>query len=437
MHRARRRRWLRRKIFVYPEHCWSAWLSRKLGRPVKWIETPPARATCHDPAGRDHITDFEVAAQSRGRVTGIRVKTLGQPRRLPLHDRRRHPDDALRPHGRPASYDIPNIYVKVIGVYTNTALVDAYRGAGRPEATYLIERIMDLVAREIGMDPVEVRRKNFIPSDDVPVRHRPRHAARTTPATTRQALDKALEIVDYDELPHAAGAKRDSGDGKLPRHRLLHLRRDLRPRAVAVDRPARAGARRSSRAPTSSVHLTGKVVVTTGSMPHGQGHETTFAQVVADELGVPVRGCPDRASATRSERRSATAPTARARWPSAARRSSRSANKIIEKAKKLAAHMLEVGERGHRVRRRQVRASRAAPDSAKTIQEIALAASVGYNLPEGMEPCLDETTYYDPPNATFPFGTHIAVVEVDAETGKVELEALRRGGRLRQRRSTR
>ena len=404
------------KIFVYPEQLLVGWLSRQLGRPVKWIER---RQESHltTQQGRDHVTDFEVAANRDGRVTGIRVKTwanlggylstiaAGVPTTL---------------YGRMVAgvYNIPNIHVNVVGVYTNTAMVDAYRGAGRPEATFLIERIMDQVARELDMDPVDVRRKNFISSDAFPFDT----GLGMLPYDSGdypKALDKALEIIDYDSFRMQQARQRDSGDGK---HLGIGFSTyvetcGLAPSAWMASQGWGAALFESA---NIKIHLTGKVVVTTGSMPQGQGHETSFSQVVADKLGVPFEdvqikfgdtlGTPF-GYGTYGSRSLAVGGEAIVR----------SANKIVDKAKKLAAHMLEVGVEDIEFGDGKAWV-KGAPENAKTIQEIALAASVGYSLPEGMEPYLDETTYFDPPNATFPFGTHVAIVEVDGATGTVELK---------------
>jgi carbon-monoxide dehydrogenase large subunit len=404
------------KIFLYAEQVLVGWLSRNIGRPVKWTERRSEHYLTSQ-QGRDHVTDFEVAANRDGRVTGVRVKTYanlggylstiagGVPTTL---------------YGRMVAgvYDIPNTYVNVVGVYTNTALVDAYRGAGRPEATYLIERIMDLVADELGMDPVEVRRKNFIASDAFPFDT----GLGMLPYDSGdypKALDKALEMVDYDGFLQQQAAQRANGSGK---HLGIGFSTyvetcGLAPSAWMASQGWGAALFESA---NIKVHLTGKVVVTTGSMTQGQGHETTFSQVVAEMLGVPfddvqvkygdTLGTPF-GYGTYGSRSLAVGGEAIVR----------SANKIIDKARKLAAHMLEVGEED--IEFADGRAYvKGAPENGKTIQEIALAASVGYSLPEGMEPYLDETTYFDPPNATFPFGTHVAIVEVDEATGTVELK---------------
>jgi aerobic carbon-monoxide dehydrogenase large subunit len=405
------------KIFLYSEYLLVGWIARKLGRPVKWIEgrSEAHHATTH---GRDHVTDIEVAARRDGTVTGLKVTTWanigayystvagGIPTTL---------------YGRMVAgcYKIPNIAVDVYGTFTNTAMVDAYRGAGRPEATFVIERTMDLVARELGLDPVEVRRKNFIPSDAFPydtgIGMLPYDSGEYD-----KALDRALEILDYSSLRLEQARRRENGDRKqlgVGFSTYVEVCGLAPSKWIgAIGEGWGAGLFESANV---RVHLTGKVVVTTGTMPHGQGHETTFAQIVSDRLGVPYDDVQIKWGDTLGT------PFGYGSYGSRSLAVGgeallRTANKINDKARKLAAHMLEVGENDVEISDGRAFV-KGAPDQSKTIQEIALAASVAYSLPEGMEPYLDETTYFDPPNCTFPFGTHIAVVEVDRESGTVEV----------------
>ncbi|GIV96944.1 MAG: aldehyde dehydrogenase [Herpetosiphonaceae bacterium] len=403
------------KIFVYPEMAVVAFASRQLDRPVKWVETRRENyvATTH---GRDHITDVELGATRDGKITSLRVTTYAN---LGAYLSTIAPGIPTTLYGRMITgvYKIPNAFVEVLGVYTNTAMVDAYRGAGRPEATYVIERIVDILADELGMDPAEIRRKNFIPPSDFPydngVGMLPYDSGNYEPA-----LNRALELVNYEQF------KRDQAEARQ-RGKLLGLGlcSYIEVCGVAPSKwiglPGEGWGAGLWESANVRVHLTGKVVVTTGSLPHGQGHETTFAQIVADELGVPyddiivqhgdTLGTPF-GYGTYGSRSAAVGGTA----------IFKSVQKIKEKARKLAAHLLEAAEEDivYENGKCYVRGS---PDKAKTIQELALEASVGYNLPPGMEPYLDDTTYYDPPNCTFPFGTHVAIVEVDPETGMVDL----------------
>ncbi len=403
------------KIFVYPEMASTLYAAKKVGLPVKWIEArrENVATTQH---GRDHVTDFEIAGTRDGKITAFRVHTYAN---LGAYISTIAPGIPTTLYGRMLAgvYKIPNIHCNVQGVYTNTASVDAYRGAGRPEATYAVERAVDMFAREIGMDPAEVRRKNFIQPEDFPydtgIGMLPYDSGNYEPT-----LDKALEMVGYQNFRQEQAQARKQG-------RLLGLGLATYVEVCGVA-PSKwiglagegwgAGLWESANV---KVHLTGKVVVTTGSQPHGQGHETTFAQVVADELGVPyedvivehgdTQGTPF-GYGTYGSRSAAVGGTA----------IYKSVAKIREKARKLAAHMLEAAEEDI-VFENGKAFVRGAPDQAKTIQEIALQAHVAYDLPQGMEPYLDETTYYDPPNCTFPFGTHICTVEIDRETGKVQV----------------
>jgi carbon-monoxide dehydrogenase large subunit len=404
------------KIFCYNDMAFTMWAARKLGQPVKFVEDRSENYQ-YSTHGRDHVTEAELAGNKDGTITGLRVKTwaniggyfstiaAGIPTTL---------------YGRiiTGTYKIPNTYVHVTGAYTNTAMVDAYRGAGRPEASYLIERMVDRFAAEIGMDPAEVRRKNFIQPEDFPYDNQlgllPYDSGNYEPA-----LNRALEMAGYKEFRQKQAEARQNG-------KYLGLGISSYVEICGVAPSAWVGLNGQGwgaglfESANVRIHLTGKVVVTTGSLPHGQGLETTFAQVVADELGVPyedvevqwgdTQGTPF-GYGTYGSRSLAVGGVA----------IKKSIDKIKDKARRLAAHMLEANEADILFEdgRAFVKGS---PDKAKTIAEIALAASVAYSLPQGMEPFLDETSYYDPPNCVFPFGTHICIVEVDAETGKVDLQ---------------
>jgi aerobic carbon-monoxide dehydrogenase large subunit len=404
------------KIFCYAENALVLWVARKLGQPVKIVEDRSENYQ-YSTHGRDHITDAEICGTKDGKITGLRVKTYanlggyfstiaaGIPTTL---------------YGRIITgvYKIPGTYVHVTGTYTNTAMVDAYRGAGRPEASYLIERMVDRFAAEIGMDPTEVRRKNFIQPDEFPYDNQlgllPYDSGNYEPA-----LDKALAMAGYADFRKEQEEARKNG-------KYLGIGVSSYVEICGVAPSAWVGLNGQGwgaglfESANVRVHLTGKVVVTTGSLPHGQGLETTFAQIVADELGVPyddveiqwgdTLGTPF-GYGTYGSRSLAVGGTA----------IKRSVDKIKDKAKKLAAHMLEANEADivFEDGKAYVKGS---PDKAKTIGELALAASVAYSLPQGMEPFLDETSYYDPPNCVFPFGTHISIVEVDADTGRVDLK---------------
>lgn len=401
------------KIFMYPEYPLVAWLSKTLGIPVKWMEL---RAESHSATthGRDHVTDLQVAAKRNGEITGLHIKTFAN---MGGYLSTIAPGVATTLYGRMVAgvYKIPNIYCEVTGTYTNTSMVDAYRGAGRPEATYVVERAVDLVARELDMDPSDVRKINFIPTDEFPfdtgIGMLPYDSGDYEPA-----LEKALANLGYSDLRAKQEELRQQG-------KYLGIGFSTYVEVCGLAPSAWVNAEGWGAALFESanvkVHLTGKVVVTTGSMPHGQGHETTFAQVVSDRLGVPYDDIVVEWGDTQStpfgygtygSRSLTVGGTAIVN----------SVEKIRDKIRKLAAHLLEVGEEDIELSDGSARVI-GAPDKSLSFGEIAGAAATGFSLPEGMEPYLDETTYYDPPNCTFPFGTHIAVVEVDAETGHVGL----------------
>jgi carbon-monoxide dehydrogenase large subunit len=406
------------KIYLYPEYVLVAALAEKTRRPVKWVETRSENyvATTH---GRDHVTYLKVGAKRDGTITALDVKTYANLGGILSTIA---PGIPTTLYGRMLSgaYRIPNIHCRVLGVYTNTGMVDAYRGAGRPEATYVVERAVDLLARQLELDPVEVRRKNFIPADAFPYDPVGILAGlRYDTGEYEKPLARALEMVEYDAFREQQARAREEG-------RYLGIGFSSYVEICGVAPSAWIGTAGQGwgaglwESANVRVHLTGKVVVTTGSHSHGQGHETTMAQIAASELGVPVEdvtvefgdslGTPF-GYGTYGSRSAAVGGVA----------VYNALQRIKQKARRIAAHMLEadVDDVEYESGRAFVKG---APAVIKTIQEIAAAAAVAYDLPEGEEPFLDDSSYYDPPNCTFPFGTHIAVVEVDAETGEVKLE---------------
>jgi carbon-monoxide dehydrogenase large subunit len=402
------------KIFLYFDMPLVLALARKVGRPVKYVEDRSENymSTTH---GRDHITDLEIGATRDGKIVGMNVKTYAN---MGGYLSTIAPGIPTTLYGRMLSgcYKVPAIHCDVFGVYTNTSMVDAYRGAGRPEAAFVIERTCDLVADATGVDPAEVRRKNFIQPEDFPydngVGMLPYDSGNYEPA-----LDKALEAVGYRQLREEQQRRIHEGADKLLG---IGLSSYVEVCGVAPSKWIGlqgegwgAGLWESA---NIKVHLTGKVVVTTGSQPHGQGHETTFAQLVSDQLGIPYDDIEVEHSDTLG------APFGYGTYGSRSLSVGgtaiyKSTAKIMDKARRITAHLLEASFEDviYEDGKCFVKGS---PETAKTIQEIALAASVGYDLPREIEPFLDETTYYDPPNCTFPFGTHICVVEIDRETGQ-------------------
>jgi carbon-monoxide dehydrogenase large subunit len=408
------------KIFLYPEYCLMAALAKKIGRPVKWSETRRENyiATTH---GRDHITDIEVGAQRDGTINALKVHTYAN---LGGVLSTIAPGTATTLYGRILSgaYKIPHIYCNVLGVYTNTGMVDAYRGAGRPEANYLVERAVDLVARELNMDPVEVRRKNFIQPEDFPYEPADNVLAglKYDSGDYEKALHKALEMVDYKNFrKEQEEARRNGKYLGIGFSTYVEICGAAPSNWIGVSPTGQGWGAAMWESANIRVHLTGKVILTIGTQSHGQGHETTMAQIVSEELGIPIEdvtvqlgdtlGTPF-GYGTYASRSAAVGGMA----------VYNSAQKIKEKAKKLAAHLLEASpdDMTFDGGKAFVRGS---PDKGKTIQELAGAAALAYSLPAGMEPFLDDITYYDPPECTYPFGTHISVVEVDKDTGQVKL----------------
>ena len=405
------------KIFLYHEYVLAAALAKKIGRPVKWVETRRENyaATTH---GRDHVAYLTVGARRDGTITALKTKTYAN---LGGVLSTIAPGIPTTLYGRMLSgaYKIPNIYCQVLGVYSNTGMVDAYRGAGRPEATYVVERAVDLVARELDLDPVEIRRKNFIQPEDFPYDPKILNGLSYDTGDYDKALTRALEVVDYDGFRAEQEAARQQG-----RYRGIGFSTYVEICGAApsawIGAVGEGWGASMWESANVRVHLTGKVAVTIGTQPQGQGHETTTAQVVASELGIPIEDVTVKLGDTQGTpfgygtyaSRSVAVGTVAVY---------KSLQRVKEKARRIAAHMLEadVADVEFEAGKAYVKGS---PGTAKTIQEIAGAAALAYDLPEGEEPFLDDTTYYDPPNCTFPFGTHVAVVEIDAETGEIALE---------------
>ncbi len=412
------------KIFCYADMALVLFASKLIGgRPVKWVEgrRESFGSTIH---GRDHVTYVDVAATKQGEVKGLRVRTIANlGGRLSTIG----PGIPTTLYGRILSgpYKIPAVHCEVTGVYTNTTFVDAYRGAGRPEATYVVERAMDLVADELGIDPAEIRRRNFLPPDSFPYDNPSGLLTAVNGSKLfidsgnyEPAMDKALAMAGYADT--AAKKAEAKARGKLLG---VGLSTYIEVCGVAPSKWIGAVGEGWGAAMWESsnikVHLTGKVVVTMGTQPQGQGHETTYAQIISHELGIPMDDIVVQHSDTQGTpfgygsygSRTSNVGTGAAL---------KAAAKIREKARRYAAHMLEANVEDIEVDGAEYRV-KGSPDKKKTIQEIAFALDLAFDTPEGMEPYLDETAYHDTPNCTFPFGTHVAIVEVDEETGNVEL----------------
>ncbi len=400
------------KIAVYPGEMVAAFCSMKLGRPVKWTETRTENfvATTH---GRDHIEHVEMAATHDGKITGVRSLVYAG---MGAYLSTAGPGIPTILHGLMYSgpYDIPNLKADIYGVFTNTTPVEAYRGAGRPEATFLLERLVDLLAQEVDLDPVEIRRRNLIPKFDDG--HDTAIGLTYDSGNYQGTLDVALAQVDYAALRAEQEHEREHGRYMGIGVSCYCEICGLGPSQVAGAVGFGGGLWESA---TVRFYVTGKVNVFIGTSPHGQGEETTFAQIVADELGVPtddvevIHGDTDNTPmgwGTYGSRTTVVGGGALAL----------STRKIKEKARVIAAHLLEAAEADIEYDDGKFFV-RGSPDQVKTIQDVALMANVAWNMPEGVEPGLEATTYYDPPNFTYPFGTHIAVVNIDPDNGHIVL----------------
>jgi len=401
------------KIPHYPEDSMVVFASKKLGVPVKWTETRSEnyRATIH---GRDHIQDVEMAAKKDGTILGLRAKVWAN---LGAYLSTASTGIPTILHGLMLSgaYDIKNIHEDVFGVFTNTTPTDAYRGAGRPEATFMVERLVDLVAQKLKMDPADVRKKNFIP----PFTEGFTVATGLTYDSGNYiaAFEKALKMLDYAGLrkKQAEGRKKGEflGIGMCTYAEIC----GLGPSQVAGAVGFGGGLWESA---IVRFHPSGKVNVMVGISPHGQGEETTFAQIVASELGVPPGDVEVRHGDTERTPMG---------WGSYGSRSTPvgsgalmgAITKIKEKAKIVTAHLLEAAVEDIEYSDGKFFV-RGVPSKSKTIQDIALMANVAWNYPKGLEPGLEASAFFDPSNFVYPFGAHLAVVRVDTETGEVKLE---------------
>lgn len=400
------------KLPVYAGEAIVAFCSRELGRPVKWVEDRRENylISAH---GRDHVTDVELAAQKDGTLLGLRGRTYAN---LGAYLSTAGPGVPTILHGLILSgcYRLPSIDYEVVGVFTNTTPVDTYRGAGRPEATYIIERLVDLAAAELGIDPIEIRRRNFIGKDQFP--YTTCTGLAYDSGDYEKTLREALRMLDYPAWRERQ--RQGPTDGKflgIGASTYVEIC-GLGPSPVAGAVGFQGGLWGSA---VVRVHPTGKVNVFIGEKPHGQGEETTFAQVVADEFGVPI----DDIQVVYGD--TATTPMG---WGTYGSRTtvvggaacSLAARKIVEKGKKIAAHLLEAPEADMLFEdgRFFVKGS---PERAKTFQEVTLQANLAWNLPPGLEPGLEASAFYDPPNFVYPFGAHLCVVEIDGETGHVDI----------------
>jgi carbon-monoxide dehydrogenase large subunit len=401
------------KLNVYREEILALVLTKKLGTPIKWVEdrSENYQATIH---GRGQIQDIELAADSEGKILGLKVKLLDD---MGAYLQLLTP--AISVSGAamfPGVYTFDAFSIEIKGIFTNLTPTDAYRGAGRPEAAYAIERTIDALARKLDMDPAEVRRKNFYEPFDEPTE---------TPGglqydsmNMQAAMDRLVEMADYEGLRREQQQRRENND---PVQLGLGFSTyteicGLGPSQALAGLGIGGG---GWEAANVRILMTGQVEVATGTSPHGQGHETTWSQIAADALGVT----PDDVVVIHGD--TATVPFGRDTYGSRSLAVGGIAvhmacEKVVDKAKKIAAHMLEAAEDDIEFEGGTFSVA-GSPDQNVTIQDVAGGAYLGADIPEGMEPTLNEQMTFDPPNFTFPFGAHLCVTEVDTETGKAWL----------------
>jgi carbon-monoxide dehydrogenase large subunit len=398
------------KLDVYAEELLCLALARRLGRPVKWTESRREGylATIH---GRDVVQEIELAATAEGKITAVRVRLLSA---MGAYLQLITPGIQLLGawiYG--GAYDVDAYSFECVGVFTNATPTDAYRGAGRPEATYAIERAVNALARKLGKDPVEVRRLNFM-------RGFPKTIASGLEIDAGDydaCLDRAVALVDLEAVRREQAERRRRGDAKqlgVGVSTYIEMCGLAPSRILGALRYAAGG----WDAATIRVQPTGTVQVLTGTSPHGQGHVTTWSQIVADRLGVPIENVEvlhgdtsitPLGMDTYGSRSLAVGGVAL--W--------HATEKVVAKARAIAAHRLEVAEEDldYAGGRFVVKGT----DKGMTVAEAAFAAWTAHDLPDGMEPGLEETHVYDPPNFSWPSGTHVCVVEVDTETGRTEV----------------
>ncbi len=399
------------KLDVYAEDLLAVALARRLGRPVKWTEERSENyvATIH---GRDFVTEYTLAATKDGTITHCRARvTAAMGAYLQLVT----PGIPLLGAWIYAGpYAIPNYSVEFTGVFTNTTPTDAYRGAGRPEATYVIERTMDALADELGMDRVELRRKNFITEFPATI-----GSGLTIDSGDYVAsLDKLLEHLDLDSLRAEQTKRREKGDSRQlgVGFSTYNEMCGLAPsRILGAIRYAAGGWEQA----TIRYLPTGSVQVITGTSPHGQGHETSWAQIVADQLGCDIDAVEVLHGDTSVSHAGLDTYGSRS-LPVGGVALCYAADKVIDKARQIVAHQLEVSadDLEYAGGTFTVKGS---PDKEMTVAAAAWAAFAAHDLPDGMEPGLEATATYDPPNFSWPGGAHAAVVEVDTETGDARL----------------
>lgn len=401
------------KLNVYAEEALALALARRLRHPVRWVEERTEHATSTI-QGRGQIQHIELASNADGKVTAVRVRLLADMGAylqlvtpgVPL----------LGAFLYSGVYDVPAYEFSCTSVFTNKTPTDAYRGAGRPEATYAIERTMDRLAARVGIDPAELRRRNFIGPDQFP--YSSVAGLVYDSGDYERALNRCLDMAGYAELRGEQARRRDAGD---PRQLGLGLSSyfemcGLAPSRVLASLNYTAG---GWEAATVRILPTAKVQVVTGTSPHGQGHETSWSMIVADQLGIS----PDDVVVLHSD--TAIAPYGLDTYGSRSLAVGGTAiflatERVIDKARRIAAHQLEAADEDVEFTAGSFHV-KGSPERAMPLAAVAFEAFTAHNLPDGMEPNLEASSHFDPTNFTFPFGTHLAVVEVDTETGDVRL----------------
>jgi carbon-monoxide dehydrogenase large subunit len=398
------------KIFIYPEEVVALWASRKVGRPVKWT-CDRSEAFLTDAHGRDHVTRAEMAFGDDGRITALKVKTIANlgaymstfSSSVPTY---------LYATLLSGQYDIPAIYCEVDAVYTNTVPVDAYRGAGRPEATFVVERLVECGARELGLDPADLRKKNFIKSFP----HQTPVIMAYDAGDYQASLKKAMEIADVKGFGKRKRESARSGKLRGIGYSTYIEACGIAPSQAVGSLGCGVGLWESAEV---RVNPTGSVEVLTGCHQHGQGHETTFAQVVADRLGIPietvsvVHGDTDKVQfgmGTYGSRSGAVGISAIVK----------ALDKVEAKAKKVAAFLMEAAEGD--IVFKDGKFTVAGTDKTVGWGDVTLNAYIAHKFSGAqLEPGLKEGAFYDPTNFTFPAGCHICEVEVDPDTGRAEI----------------
>ncbi len=398
------------KIYVYPEETVCVWASRKVKRPIRWT-ADRTESFLTDAHARDHVTTAEMALDEKGKILGLRVKTLANvggymnlfASSVPTY---------LYATLLSGQYNIQNIYAEVDAIYTTTTPVDAYRGAGRPEATFVVERLMEVSAREMGIDPATLRKRNFIKSFP----HQTPVIMAYDAGDFDAVINKALEIADYKGF-----GKRKRESAKKGKLRGIGFSNYIEACGIAPSQAvgslgAGVGLWESAEVRVNPV---GTVEILTGAHTHGQGHETTFAQLVVDRLGIPfenvsiVHGDTDKVQFGMGTYGSRSGPVGMSAI-------SKALDKVIDKGKKIAAHLLEAAEADIEFADGNFTVS--GTDKAIDWTSLALGAYVAHGFPpQEIEPGLKETSFYDPTNFTFPSGCHICEVEVDPDTGVTDI----------------